>query len=148
MSSSLDIESLFRMLMSPSEAPQLEGTQVLLSAFAPHHPPQVVDLSAAPLEVSAQERVELNGHPSDEQTPDKPSALLEGAQSEGESYLAFLDQVQSRETSSQRGPHEKSKRRRGLGSQKTGRTRDVTRPSARSQAPQRALGEGPSEAQP
>ena len=114
MSSHLNLESLYRMLASPSAPPALEEREVQLGGFDPHRPGPLVDLSEAPSLLEAERDPSITQTPL--QTPDlPPSATTESpSEEEGESYLAFLDQVDERRAtrSTAQGQRRRSKGRR------------------------------------
>lgn len=100
MSSHLNLESLYRMLASPSAPPPLQEGEMQVGGFDPHASGSVVDLRESPSNLEDpcdQGLTQTAPHA----PPPAPASPMEGAapEAEGESYLAFLDQVDQKRTS-------------------------------------------------
>jgi len=100
----VDLESLYRLLATPSQGRSLKEGEVELERFDPSAPPLIIQLDEAQLEsaedrpLEQRSRAQAQPHSRAHQ-PSQSSAqsqTSERPQEEGESYLAFLDQVQSR----------------------------------------------------
>lgn len=92
-----DLESLYRMIASPSAPPALKEGEALVGGFEPDVPSRVVELSAErPQEAMGVEPVapsaQLKGSPELKDSADEGEP-----QPAGESYLAFLDQVEEQQ---------------------------------------------------
>ena len=142
MSANVNIEALLRMLMSPSAAPQLGEREALLSGFEPHQPPRVVELKGEEVrEPSLQVAAErARQAPSSSERPafSQAQGAEEAPEAEGgESYLAFLEHVQSQDKDRARSANNRGKKTRARSSKKSGAP---NRSSPRQDTP--AQGEG------